>query len=86
MKESSGCCPLEGSCAELEFCRQAGGVLLMLGIIMVNWKCQGYAKQLWLFILLVCIQYSVPALMCVMKIHQWGCDSHPTLCPLFTYP
>lgn len=50
------------SCAELDFCRQAVGVLLMLGIMMVNWKCQGYSKQLWLFILLVCIQCSVPAL------------------------
>lgn len=50
----------------------------MLGVMMVNWKCQGYPKQLWLFILLVCIQCTVPALMCVMKICQWGCASHPT--------
>lgn len=72
---------LLSSCAELEFCRQAGGVLLMLGLMMVNWKYQGYPKQLWLFILLVCIQCSLPALRCVMKIRQWGSDSHPTLLP-----
>lgn len=58
----------------------------MLGMMMVSWKCQGYPKQLGLFILFVCIQCSVPALMCVMKICQWRCDSHPTLCPLFAHP
>lgn len=47
-KESSGCCPVGGSCAEFKFCRQAGEVL-HVGYDDGELEVSGLSKAAWAF-------------------------------------